>query len=320
MQNPHRTKARFKDRLAAATLILALIPYTSPVSASEGVMGWVYLLDLTPKGGKEIQFWDTYGRGQSRGKYNLHEPRIEFEYGITDDFQVGLYYNWGRLVSANQNGVDGTTYGKAIPEDHDPALPFRGHDRRGVSAEFVYRILSPYTNPIGFGVYLEPRWGGDGFRELEGKLLFQKNFLDDRLIWGANVTVSPEWIDQPGNPRCTPGEEDCLPRREKAMELEFTTGLLYRFQPNWFAGVEYRNHREYGAHNFGAEYREHSAHFLGPTLHYASKNWWATVNWMHQLPAATCYSQDNCDNTVGHRVYGDEHEKNIFRVKFGYVF
>ena len=29
--------------------------------------------------------------------------------------------------------------------------------------------------------------------ELEFKALIQKNFLDDRLIWAANLTVEPEW-------------------------------------------------------------------------------------------------------------------------------
>jgi len=313
----HPSKSR---RRACAALIASLLAGPAPAAASEGTMGWVYLLDLTPKGGKEIQFWNTHGRGQSQGRYRLNEPRVEFEYGVTDDFQVGLYYNWGRVVSANGNGVDGTTYGKAIPENHDPVLPFSGHDRSGVSAEFIYRILSPYRDALGFGVYVEPRWGSDGFRELETKLLFQKNFLDDRLIWGANATVSPEWEPKTGNPACTAGDEDCLPRREKAMEVEFTTGVMYRFQPGWFAGVEYRNHREYSAHSLAPKYREHSAHFLGPTIHYASRHWWVSVNWLHQLPAASCYSGENCENTVGHRVYGDEHEKNIYRLRMGYVF
>jgi hypothetical protein len=301
-------------------LAISLAVSSTPGAASEAVMGWVYLLDLTPKGGKELQFWNTYGRGQSNGKYNLNEPRVEFEYGVTDDFQVGLYYNWGRMVSANGNGVDGTTYGKAIPENHNPSQPYSGQDRDGVSVEFIYRILSPYKDPIGFGVYLEPRWGRDGFRELEGKLLFQKNFLDDRLIWGANITLSPEWEPKTGNPSCTAGDEDCLPRKEKSMELEFTTGLMYRFRPGWFAGAEYRNHREYSAHSLAPQYREHSAHFFGPTIHYAAKSWWASLNWMHQLPVASCYSADNCENMVGNRIYGDEHERNIFRLRMGYVF
>lgn len=320
MLQQHRPPARSWRRLISAVLTIVLIATSTPATASEGVMGWVYLLDLTPKGGKEIQFWNTYGRGQSHGKYRLNEPRVEYEYGVTDDFQVGLYYNWGRIVSADSNGVNGTTYGKAIPENHDPALPYSGHDRRGVSAEFIYRVLSPYRDPIGFGVYLEPRWGSDGFRELEGKLLFQKNFLDDRLIWGANVTLAPEKVQLPGNPACTPGDEDCSPRTEKSMELEFTTGAMYRFQPRWFAGLEYRNHREYSAHSLAPQYREHSAHFLGPTIHYASERWWISLNWLHQLPFAACYSADNCENTVGHRVFGDEHERNIFRLKTGYVF
>ena len=29
---------------------------------------------------------------------------------------------------------------------------------------------------------------------------------------------------------------------------------------------------------------EHSAYFLGPTLHYSAERWWATLGWRHQLP------------------------------------
>ena len=50
----------------------------------------------------------------------------------------------------------------------------------------------PFTDPFGFALYFEPSIG-DGERALEFKLLFQKNFLEDRLIFATNFIFEFEW-------------------------------------------------------------------------------------------------------------------------------
>src|SRR5207249_2759262 len=92
------------------------------------------------------------------------------------------------------------------------------------------------------------------------------NFLQDQLVWAANFTAEPEWEIE--------GDE-----RKKELAFEMTTGLSYRFAPGWFAGLEFRNHREFP--NFG--HQEHQASFLGPNIHYGGRSWWSTLTILPQL-------------------------------------
>ena len=69
----------------------------------------------------------------------------------------------------------------------------------GVSLEGIYRVLSPYIHPIGLALYLEPTVG-PGLRELESRLILQKNFLDDTLVIAVNLTVAQELRQLAGDP------------------------------------------------------------------------------------------------------------------------
>jgi len=119
-------------------------------------------------------------------------------------------------------------------------------------------VRNPLVDPIGLALYVEPTWGPRN-KELEFKLILQKNFLDDRLIWATNFVTALE-----NNKRGS--------SVEKATEVDFLTGLSYRFMNNWSAGLEARNHREFTGYGYGVA--NHSAWFLGPNIHYATKSWW----------------------------------------------
>lgn|GEM_PF-6276587 len=119
-------------------------------------------------------------------------------------------------------------------------------------------MRNPLVDPIGLALYVEPTWGPRN-KELEFKLILQKNFLDDRLIWATNFVTALE-----NNKRGS--------SVEKATEVDFLTGLSYRFMNNWSAGLEARNHREFTGYGYGVA--NHSAWFLGPNIHYATKSWW----------------------------------------------
>ena len=67
---------------------------------------------------------------------------------------------------------------------------------QSISTEFIYRAISPYMSKNGWGLafYLEPEYMlhdlhnglkyGAGTFELEGRVILQKNFMDDRLGHG----------------------------------------------------------------------------------------------------------------------------------------
>jgi hypothetical protein len=155
--------------LAAGGFAVVSLSPISPVQADEPVFGFIYTTDLLPKGQKEVEHWMTWRHQKAHGYYDQIENRTELSYGVTDAFQLSGYlnYNWTR---AHHNAVDGTTappeqFGdfSAGPDEHFNAARFVG-----VSVEAIYRVLSPYVDPIGLAFYLEPTIGPN-FREIEAR-------------------------------------------------------------------------------------------------------------------------------------------------------
>lgn len=284
----------------------AVLSVAAPALAGESPFGYVYTTDTHPRGEREVEQWLTRRHGQSRGDYDLWQARTEIEYGITDRLQTALYLNYDH-VSAFHNRADGTTGpGAFVPDAADPDARYSRTFFQSFSSEWIYRLFSPYKDPIGLALYIEPTWGPDQ-RELETKLILQKNFLDDRLVWAANFTAAAE-------------KERFHGEWEREGELELTTGLAYQIAPRWHAGVEYRHHRGYAGRGFAADKRVYAASFLGPSVHYASRNWWVTATFLTQIANAKAYSDDARADVVDGRFYGEHHERNELRVKVGFAF
>ncbi|WP_230677086.1 glutathione S-transferase C-terminal domain-containing protein [Ralstonia solanacearum] len=166
--------------------------------AEESQFAYVYTTDLLPKGAKEIEQWMTWRHQKIGGYYDQVEGRTEVEYGLTDRLQVALYgnYAWAR---AYHNGPYGATTPPEQFADKDVDPDARWSDKRfvGVSAEAIYRVLSPYTDGVGLAFYVEPTIGPQ-FKELETKVNHLINaqlargpyLLGDRftaadVLWGA---------------------------------------------------------------------------------------------------------------------------------------
>jgi len=283
-------------------VLVALLAGTfaaSSAQADERYFGYVYSAEPMPKGETETEFWITDRRGKDEGHYDAQDYRIELEHGFTDRLTVAGYANF---QSHNVHGMAGE-------EDIDRDFAFKG-----LSAEFKYNVLSPYKDGFGLTLYAEPGWSkihsGSGERgteyELELKLLLQKNFLDDRLIWGTNLVFEPEWEKEVEIEEG--GEREV--EWEKELKLEVTTGLSYRIAPGWFAGVEGRYSSVYPDWTDGLD-REAYAISAGPTVHYAGKKWWATLSYLPQLFGAP---SPNGSRSL------DEFEKREVRLLVGYNF
>lgn len=290
--------------LGAVFLSVAFL--SQPAFAGESPFGWIYTTDIHPKGKREFEQWVELQQGQSQGDYSNLRLREEFEFGITSRYQQAIYLN-SRYVNARQNGVDGSTGGPDVdlPAEFDPNARYRKFRVESVSWEHLYQVSNPLIDPIGFAVYLEPELG-PRVRELETKLILQKNFLDDRLIWATNVNFAVE------------REESLQGEIEKATQFELLSGVSYRFRNNWAFGVEARNHREFLNYGFGNP--EHSAWFVGPNVHYATRSWWLTAAWRTQLPVASAFNDEQREVLVGRRIYGEEHARNEFMLKVGVPF
>jgi len=293
-------------RLAGALVALIFVSFTPFAVAGDSPFGYVYTTDVHPKGNWEVEQWVTNRHGQSQGTYDAWQYRTELEYGLTDNLQVSLYANYAH-VNAYRNRTDGTTGpGAFIPDDVDPDNRYSKTFFESFSNEWIYRVFSPYKDPVGLAFYIEPSVGSNT-REFEAKVLLQKNFLEDQLIWAANLTAAYE-------------KERFHGEWEKESEAELATGISYRFVPRWNAGLEYRHHRGYEGYGFGADKREYAANFFGPSVHYADKSWWVTVSYLSQLNNAKAYTDDAKEDIVGGRMYGEHHEREEFRLKAGFSF
>ncbi len=297
----HPSRGRTLLQLSLFCLLLA---GSLPVHAGESIFGYTYTTGTEPKGDMEIEQWLTDREGQAHGEYHNLQGRTELEYGLTDNWSLSGYLNY-HYVTADGNSTTHDTRGIDIPAGHNPALPYSAARFDSVSIETIYRVLSPYLDPIGLALYMEPELGPRE-QSLELRLILQKNFLDDRLVTALNIMGEPEREDH--------GSGDV----EKATYLEFDLGVSYLIAPNWRVGLEFRNHNEFSGFSLSHSDQDHTALFLGPTVHYASQGWWATLTVMPQLYAVG-YTQDQRDNILGGHIYGDEHTRiDGIRLKIGF--
>ena len=310
-----------RSRMGSALVALALSVFHPFAAAGEPLFGYSYLTDTLPAGKREFEQWATLHTGKQQGEFSLLRLRSGYEYGMTDALQLSGYLNYYH-IQANGHSVDGLTEGgfeNFVPENHDPNSPYRATKVESLSLEVIYRIWSPYKDPLGLALYLEPSLGQEN-RTLEGGLLLQKNFMDDRLVLVANLKFEREWRLFTGNPNADPADEEFNRRWVKEQELIMTYGASYRFAPSWFAGFEVRNETEYHALNFERSNRDFQFWSAGPTLHYGAKDWFLTLSYQRQLANARVYNEEISDWLHQGRIYGDEATRNEVRVKFGYYF
>ena len=295
-------------KIIAYVFCIATVLHMSFACAGEGVFGWIYTLDLQPKGSLEFEQRLQLNQQQAAGTYEAWTARTELEYGLTNDLQIAGYIN-SYYTNASQNYTNpeacgdsaSCTAGYGVPESHDPDSPYRKSGIEGGSLEAIYRITNPVTSPVGVGLYLEPTIGRSR-NEIAARLLLQSNFIDDRLILAGNVVVANEQLKFVGNGNVPESMLDIL------------LGASYRFAPKWSAGVEARFHNDYSSYNLQNKVQQ--ATFVGPNVHYATKDWWVTGAWRYQLKGNTCMGDGTaeCSNA---RVW-DSHSVNEFIVKVGF--
>ena len=261
--------------------------------ADENLFAYSYGSETLPKGASEAYLWATDRRGKGVGDYNAQDYKFELEHGFSDRFQSSLYVNF---VSHHIKGLE--------PELENQDRDFAWN---GLQASFKYAFTSPYKDGLGVAIYVEPgfaRYGKkSGEREnqisLETKLLLQKNFMQDKLIWVGNITAEQEFEYEGG------GEW------ESELEFELSSGLAYNVAPGLHLGVEGRYANAF--ENFPNEFeRADYALFAGPTVHYATKKWWATLSYQPQISGGP-------NVRSGSRNLAD-YEKREIRLKLGYNF
>lgn len=291
----------------AAGLTLAA-PFV-PAQADENLLNYVLGAEVQPKGTWEFYQWATQRKDKGVGHYEAWDYRTELEYGFTDRL-AGAFYLDGQAIHTQGILID-----NYIPKDER-----YGYTPSGIQFALKYNFLSPIKDGLGVSMYIEPGWfwkdphSGQDKRmlKLETKLLLQKNFLDDTLVWLGNIGLESTYgRREPLDDLPAGFEWNTNPEME--LEPTVSTGFSYRFAPNWYAGAELQYQAEFETD----VNQERWSLFAGPTLHYGGRKWWATLTWFPQIRGGGFEDYPGQTDTSLHLI---EKTKTEMRLKVGYNF
>ena len=281
------------NALKAAAVALAMLLTPQAALADENYFAYSYGSETLPKGGTEAYLWVTDRRDKDLGTYHAQDIKFELEHGFSDRFQASAYVNF---VSHKIQGLQ--------PELGNQDRNFAWN---GMQAAFKYAFTSPYKDGIGIAIYVEPGFSRYGKKSgvranqlsVETKLLLQKNFMNDKLIWVGNVTAEQEFEHQGGA------------AWESELEFELSSGLAYNVAPGLHLGAEGRYTAAY--ENFPNQFqRSDYVIFFGPTIHYATRKWWATLSYQPQISGGPKVRSNSLNLA--------DYEKQEIRLKLGYNF
>ena len=83
-------------------------------NAGEGSFGFLYTLDIQPKGQFEFEQRINHSVGQATGSYELIQLLSEIEYGLTNDVQIAGYLNSTR-IHASKNYINDDVCANGTP-------------------------------------------------------------------------------------------------------------------------------------------------------------------------------------------------------------
>ncbi|MEK7707995.1 MAG: DUF6662 family protein [Verrucomicrobiota bacterium] len=272
-----------RERNIAVMVACGLLAVAS-APATERIFTYTYEPETLPKGVFEAEQWVTLraGRNAAVGQEDYYrlQFREELEYGVTDNYQIALYFN------------------HQYEHFKNPATGARtSHYRqKGFSLENKLLVLNPAEHMVGLALYLEPTLdAADGMFKLEEKIILGQRHGDWK--WAFNLTHETEW------------EHDY---QDTVGEFEATFGIARQLGFRWSLGVEMRHHAE------TEEYRdwEGYAFYLGPVLSYRRDRWWAALTVMPQIYGANFQGDPDGESSLDL----DGHERVNVRLLFGFSF
>jgi hypothetical protein len=284
-------------RFAGIVCLLWLAAASSATAGEEETpFSTLYTTDLLPQGEAELEQSAVWGNGKPGESFNAVEGRTEVEYGWSENFQLSgsALYDWA-IVRAHTSEA---------PDPDQDGLEFKG-----VSAEAIYRLLNSRDDDFGLALYLEPTIG-PGYREIEAKVLLQKNLLDDRLVLAANAVWENEWFR--ALPDLTPGASSSW---NKETELRLAAGAAYRFAPEWTGGLEFTGQHDFDGFLWQRNTSAVTSYYVGPALHYERDGYWLTLGAQVQLPWAANLSGEPEETVNG---FAGEEARYRLRLKFGF--
>jgi hypothetical protein len=249
-------------RPAISALAAVLLPLLAPGVARADDQPFLSLdaTDIEPELGHELEQNFVWASGKPRQSFNTVDGETELEYGYSDQIQLAgaVDYDWTRT------------------RDHSlPAIPAVGGTAiDAIRAEMIYQAMNVYFDPIGLGFLISPSVGRDA-RNVEAKVLVQKNFFNDRLRAVMNMggqfgagRSGGDWSD--------------------VSALTFDAGIAYNITWAWSAALEFNAEHDFdGLLLNGRATPTATTFFLGPTIQYVAHPWTASLGVQAQLPWAS---------------------------------
>ena len=315
---------RIRTAFSCITPCLISACLMGSAQADENLLGYLKGAETLPQGAQEIYLQYTRRSDKGVGEYVAQDLEVEYGYGITPRLTGSLVLK-GQAMDTSGIVIDGY-----LPGDERYGLR-----ASGVEGKLKYNFLAPAKDIIGLAMqfelsqsWLDAHSGKDKDKtSFDVSLLLQKYFLDGELIWVGNTGLGGTYAKRAPLNAATQASADAGIQAltgdpsaafewptEPEMEIEFKlgTGLSYRFAPGWFAGVE-----AFYATEFETEVgQERWSLFAGPNLHYASKNWWATLTWFPQIRGGREQLINQADTSL-HLI---EKTKQEVRLKLGFEF
>ena len=161
------------QKYAILTILLSICSVLSTSEASSRKTPWLYEPRTMTQGELEYEQWVTFKTDKaSDSEYEEWRFRHELEYGLTDEFQVALYFaDWRHKRTSS--------------EEHTFF--------RDIALEGIYQLQAPNPDQMGVALYGEIKYGSEFF-ELEGKVLLEWEFERTSLLY--NFTLEAEWEGQ----------------------------------------------------------------------------------------------------------------------------
>ncbi len=272
----------------SALALLSVFLWTQNAHCEEALWLFAKGSDTRPKGSYEIKSSDLVRTGKAGADYEHHDMRLEGEYGLTSKWTIGakaiVYRHDYQLTNPNANIAANSNF---------KSTQFAGYD-----LSLKYNVLSPYKDAFGlsFGLGYENRQRSrlDGSKidqdSISVAVFAQKTFLDDTVVMAFSPKVNYQRKDTFGGP-------------QQELILDVAAGVAYRLSPGWFAGLEFRHQSSYlnpyqnGAFDpdlqttnislsdfdFSVGSQNQRGNYFGPTIHYATQGWWATLGALYQI-------------------------------------
>jgi hypothetical protein len=232
--------------LVSAAILAVVMTRTAPSHATPRPLPFTYTADTLGKGEAEIENYvdltPVKGTNVDTGHpvwYTAMQFQTEFEYGITDRLELGLYVAYQPQPNNLQN----------------TATLFEG---TGFKERVRYRLADAGRWPIDIALYGELVEYETEF-EIEGKIILERRFGNLRIA--ANAWAEEEFIYQ--------GGED--------LELNPTVGATYEIRPQFHVGVEYWMRVEFPNPSVPRAFDLGPNQFVGPVVMFNfGKVWWST--------------------------------------------